>query len=120
MEGFLGFDLGLEGVEIEEVLEGTSWGCRQPLSTVHPVPPAHLCHTPHCSVPVILSYHNFWLAPLEALSALPYLLGEGTHSCGLTWLLFYLGSTYYYPGLLIDEVSHHVLRAGKCTRISGL
>lgn len=38
MEGFLGFDLGLEGVEIEEVLEGTSWGCRQPLSTVHPRP----------------------------------------------------------------------------------
>lgn len=61
------FDLGLEGFEMEEVFEATILGvlgrsCPQSV-------PVSLTITATLIAPAILSYHNFWLAPLKALSA---------------------------------------------------
>lgn len=75
IEGFLGFDLGLEGIEAEEAFEAIALGvsgrlCLHPCPSPIPAPTPEAitwhCHTPHCPGPVMLSHHGFLLAPLKA------------------------------------------------------
>lgn len=91
--GFLGFWFGTWGFWNGRGLRSHyPGGVRQVLSTVCPCLPDYHCHT-HCSCHTVLP--QLLVGPTEgsvSLSLTPRWRNPPNHSCGLTRLLFYLGS----------------------------